>query len=54
MSYIFKVKVISGICCKQTFVCVEKLYDISLKYKLYVVYVSKKNFFELNNYVIYF
>ena len=40
--YIFKVKVISGICFKQTFLCVEQLYHISLKYKLYVVYVSKK------------
>ena len=53
MSYIFKVKVMSGICFKQTFLCVEQLYNISLKYKLYVVYFSKKNFFVLNNYVIY-
>ena len=43
MSYIFKVKVISGICFKQTFLCVEQLYHISLKYQLYVEYVSKKN-----------
>ena len=45
MSYIFKVKVISGICFKHTFLCVEQLNHISLKYKLYVVYFSKKNFF---------
>ena len=54
MSYIFKVKVISGICFKQTYLSVEQLYHISLKYKLYVVYVLKKIFFVLNNYVIYF
>ena len=24
-------KVISGICCKQTFLCAEKLYNVSLK-----------------------
>ena len=44
MSYIFKVKVISGIdlCFKQTFLCAKKLYNISLKHKLYLVYVSKK------------
>ena len=53
MSYIFKVKVISGICCKQTFLCAEKLYNISLKHKLYQVYVSKKKFFVVNNYAIY-
>ena len=52
MSYIFKEKVISGICCKQTFLCAEKLYNISLKHKLYLVYASKK-FFVVNNYVIY-
>ena len=52
--YIFKVKVISGICFKETFLSVEQLYHISVKYKLYVVYVSKKNFFVLNNYGIYF
>ena len=43
MSYIFKVKVISGICFKQTFLCAAEFYHISLKYKLYLVYVSKKN-----------
>ena len=43
MSYIFKVKVISGICFKQTFPGAEELYNISLKHKLYLVYVSKKN-----------
>ena len=53
MSYIFKIKVISGIYFKQTFLCFEQLYHISLKYKLHLVYVSKKNFFVLNNYVIY-
>ena len=42
MSYIFKETVISGICYKQTFLCAEKLYNISLKHKLYLVYVSKK------------
>ena len=42
MSYIFKEKVISGICCKQTFLCAGKLYNISLKHKLYLVHVSKK------------
>ena len=42
MSYIFKEKVISGICCKQTFLCAEKLYNVSLKHTLYLVYVSKK------------
>ena len=52
MSYIFKVKVISGICFKQTFLGAKKLYNISLKHKLYLVYVSKK-FFVVNNYVIY-
>ena len=53
MSYIFKVKVISGICFKHTFLFVEQLYHISLKYKLYAVYFSKKKVFVLNNYVIY-
>ena len=53
MSYIFKEKVISGICFKQTFLCAEKLYIISLNHELYLVYVSKK-FFVVNNYVIYF
>ena len=52
MSYIFKEKDISGICCKQNFLCAEKLYNISLKHKLYLVYVSKK-IFVVNNYVIY-
>ena len=52
MSYIFKQKDISGICCKQTFLCAEKLYNISLKHKLYLVCISKK-IFEVNNYVIY-
>ena len=42
--YIFKVKAISGVCFKQTFLCIEQLYHISVKYKLYVVYVSKKNY----------
>ena len=43
MSYIFKVKVISGICFKQTLLCAKKLYNTSLKHKLYLVYVSKEN-----------
>ena len=43
MSYIFKVKVLSGICFKQTFLCAKKLYNISLKHRLYLVYVSKEN-----------
>ena len=42
MSHILKVKVISGICFKQTFLCAEELYLISLKCKIYLVYVSKK------------
>ena len=41
-SYIFKVKDISGVCFKQTFLGAKKLYDVSLKHKLYLVYVSKK------------
>ena len=44
--YIFKVKVISGICFKQTFLCVEQL--------SYMWYMFQKKFFVLNNYVIYF
>ena len=44
MSYIFKVQVISGICFKQIFLCAEKLYNISLQYKSYLIYVSKKTF----------
>ena len=43
MSYIFKVKVISRICFKQIFLYAKKLYNISLKHKLYLVYVSKEN-----------
>ena len=39
MSYIFKVKIISALCFKQTFLCAEQLYHISLKYKLYLIYV---------------
>ena len=46
----------SGICFKQTFLCAEELYHISLKYKLYLIYVLKKsviififcNFIKLN------
>ena len=52
-SYIFKIKVIFGICFKQTFLCVEELNHISFKYKLYLIYVSNKLFFVLKNYIIY-
>ena len=53
MSYIFQETVISGICYKQTFLHAEKLYNISVKHKLYLVYVFQKKFFVVNNYVIY-
>ena len=53
LSYIFKIKVISGICFKQTFLCVEGLNHISFKYKLCLIYVSNRLFFVLKNYIIY-
>ena len=52
MSYIFKVQAMSGICFKQTFLCAEELYHISLKYKLYLICVSNKLLLVLKNYVI--
>ena len=42
----------SGICFKQTFLCAEELYHISLKYKLYLICVSNKLLLVLKNYVI--
>ena len=68
MSYILKYKLYTLQIChvyiqskshiwymfQTNFFCVEQLYHISLKYNLYVVYVSKKKFFVLKNYVIYF
>ena len=52
MSYIFKEKVISGICFKQIFLCAEKIYNISLKYEPFGI-CFKKKFSVVNNYVIY-
>ena len=49
LSYVFKIKVISGIYLKQTFLCVEELNQISFKYKSYLIYVSKDIFFVLKN-----
>ena len=40
MSYMSDI-VISGICFKQIFFCDEKLYNISLKYKSYLICFKK-------------
>ena len=38
---------------EKKFLCSEELCNISLKYMSYLVYVSNKHFFVLQNYIIY-
>ena len=49
MSCIFKVKVISGICFKQTFLCAEQLHHIQAASGICL----KKKFFVMKKYIIY-